>query len=165
MARRLPLRAAALLYFSCAGPKGWAIVRSRRCLSCRQSSIGIYALEGPIRYLLYLEGKDNFIFARDALMMGPLALLAAADAFRLRIHPAFPAFALLAAFHGLILIGTVHSVVGAAYGLKIVINLLFGFFIAGRLMNPRKKMLAFLIVVWIVTLIGVGLDKFLVTFP
>jgi len=127
--------------------------------------IGIYALEGPIRYLLYLEGKDNFIFARDALMMGPLALLAAADAFRLRIHPAFPAFALLAAFHGLILIGTVHSVVGAAYGLKIVINLLFGFFIAGRLMNPRKKMLAFFIVVWIVTLIGVGLDKFLVTFP
>lgn len=127
--------------------------------------IGIYALEGPIRYLLYLQGRDNFILARDALMLGPLALLAAADAFRLRIHPALPVFALLAAFHGLVLIGTVHSALGAAYGLKIVINLLFGFFIAGRLLNPGRKLFAFFIVVWIVTLIGVGLDKFVMTFP
>lgn len=132
---------------------------------CASLYIGIYALEAPIRYLLYLEGKDNYILARDVLMFGPLAILVVADALRLRLHPVIVAFALLVGFHGLVLIGTVHSPIGAAYGVKILINLLFGFFIAGRLISPGNKLLTFLVIVWIVTMVGILLDKFVVEFP
>src|SRR5271154_3615603 len=39
--------------------------------------LGIYALEAPVRYALYVAGKDNFILLRDGLIIGPLALLIA----------------------------------------------------------------------------------------
>ncbi|MGH6979969.1 MAG: hypothetical protein ACREFC_02070 [Stellaceae bacterium] len=58
-----------------------------------------------------------------------------------------------------------HSPIGAAYGVKIVVNLLVGFFVGGRLLNPGSKLLKFLVMVWLVTMVGVCLDKFVVTFP
>ena len=134
-------------------------------LLCAALYLGIYALEAPVRYVLYLEGKDNFILARDGLIFGSLALLVFADALKLRLHPAFLIFGALTAFHGLVLIGTVGSGLGAAYGVKIVINLLFGFFVAERLLYPGSKLLGFLVLLWIVTIVGVCLDKFVMTFP
>lgn len=127
--------------------------------------LGIYAVEAPLRYVLFLAGKDSLILLRDGLIFGSLALLLCAQALRLRLHPAFTLFGTLLAFHGLVLIGTMGSIAGAAYGVKVLVNLLFGYFLAARLLQPSKRLFIFLALVWIVTLVGGGLDKFVMTFP
>jgi hypothetical protein len=124
-----------------------------------------YTIESPIRYILYLAGKDSLILLRDGLIIVPLVVLFAVQASRLRVHPAIISFAVLMAFHGLILMGTIGSPLGAAYGVKILINLLFGFFAATLLVAPGKYVMRAFIALWCLTLIGVLLDKFLVTFP
>lgn len=132
---------------------------------CTAAYIGIYACEAPLRYLLYLAGKDDYIFLRDTFILGPLVVLLAAQAMRLRIHPAFFVFGALIVFHGLVLMGTVGDAVAVAYAMKIVANVLFGFFLASLLVSPGRKLLTFMIVIWCVTVIGLCLDKFFVTFP
>ncbi len=44
---------------------------------CMGVYLGIYSLEAPIRYGLFLVGKDSLILVRDALMVAPLFFLAA----------------------------------------------------------------------------------------
>jgi hypothetical protein len=124
-----------------------------------------YATEAPIRYVLYLVGADNMILARDALIIGPLILLFVARALKLTAQPLFLMVGVLLAFHSIVLIGTVGSFKGAAYGVKILINLLFGFLVAGGLIAPGRRTFRFLVAIWILTLIGACLDKFVVTFP
>jgi hypothetical protein len=123
-----------------------------------------YALSGPIRYGFFLIGQDNLIFVRDVLIFGPLALLFAAQALQMRVHPAFIIAGILFAFHGLVLMGTIGNLPAVAYGVKMLINLLFGFFMAAALISPEKKTLKILAAIWVITLIGVMLDKFGVTF-
>lgn len=125
----------------------------------------VYGTESPIRYMLYLAGKDSLILLRDGLIIVPLVVLFAFQATRLRVHPAIIGFATLMVFHGLILMGTIGSPLGAAYGVKILVNLLFGFFAASLLVAPGKLVFRALIALWCLTIIGVLLDKFLVTFP
>jgi hypothetical protein len=127
--------------------------------------LAVYALEAPVRYALYVAGKDSFILLRDGFILGPLMLLFVAYALRLRLHPAFLVFGTLIAFHGLVFMGTIGSFSAAAYGIKILINLLFGFFLAGLLIQPSNRALKFLALIWCVTVIGVCLDKFVMTFP
>lgn len=124
-----------------------------------------YAAEAPIRYLLYLVGADNMILARDALIMGPLVLLFVARALRLSAQPLFLTVGVLFAFHSIVLIGTVGSFKGAAYGVKIMINLLFGFLVAGGLIAPGRRTFRVLATIWVLTMIGILLDKFVLTFP
>src|ERR1700754_3085577 len=127
--------------------------------------LSAYALEAPIRYVLYLGGKDSLILARDGLIIGPLVVLFTARALRLQMPAIFLVSGSLLAFHALVLIGTVRSFVGAAYGVKILVNLLFGILLAGMLIAPGPKTFRFLLLVWVVMLVGVGLDKFVMTFP
>ena len=70
--------------------------------TCSTVYLLIYAFEGAIRYGLYSIGKDNVILVRDGLIVGPLALLLVAQAFRLRVHPAFAVFAGIVVLHGAI---------------------------------------------------------------
>jgi hypothetical protein len=132
---------------------------------CGALYLAIYALESPVRYGLYLLGKDSLILLRDGLIIAPLAALFAAQAWRLKIHPVIAAFVVLITFHGLILVGTMGNLAGAAYGAKIMINLLFGYFAAALLLAPGNTMFKIILAIWCITIIGVCLDKFLVTFP
>ncbi|TAK98627.1 MAG: hypothetical protein EPO08_18640 [Rhodospirillaceae bacterium] len=127
--------------------------------------LGIYALEGAIRYGLYLLGKDNLILARDALIIGPLVLLFVAQAMRLRVHPAFWVAGTIFGFHGLVLMGTIGSAMGVIYGVKVLMNLLFGFFAASSLVRPSDKVLRVFVLIWFITLLGACVDKAGVTFP
>jgi hypothetical protein len=137
----------------------------RMLLICALGYLSAYALEAPIRYWLYLAGKDSLILARDSLIIAPLLILFAARVLRLERPTIFIVAAGLIFFHGIVLIGTVGSWTGVAYGVKILINLLFGVLLAGLLIAPGKGTLKVLIAIWVVTLIGVCLDKFVVTFP
>lgn len=137
----------------------------RMFLMCGLAYLTAYALEAPIRYILYLAGKDSLILVRDGLIIGPLVMLFAAKALRLEMPAIFLVAGALLAFHALVLIGTVGSFTGAAYGVKIMVNLLFGIFLAGMMIAPGRKTFLFLLTIWLVTLVGVCLDKFVVTFP
>jgi hypothetical protein len=125
----------------------------------------IYAFEGAIRYGLYSIGKDNVILARDALIVGPLALLLAAQAFRLRVNPAFAVFAGIVMLHGAIARFNLHTILPAIYGAKLLVNVLFGFIAGRQLMQPSRRILLLIALVWLVSVGGVVLDKFVYTFP
>jgi hypothetical protein len=134
-------------------------------LFCGLTYLAIYAVEAPIRYGLYLAGKDNLILVRDSLIFGPLVVLLVARALRLSFPRVFIVAGVLLLFHGMVLIGTVGSFTGVAYGVKILVNLLFGVLLAGLLVAPDRKTFNVLLTIWLVTIVGVCLDKFLVTFP
>jgi hypothetical protein len=140
------------------------VVASFAC-ACVLGYLTIYCAEAPIRYALYLVGKDNFILARDALVLGPLIAILAARTMNLTIPPLFLIASGLLAFHALVLIGTTGSFTGAAYGVKIMINLLFGFLLADLLTAPARRAFWILMVLWLATVVGACLDKFVFDFP
>ncbi len=134
-------------------------------LTCLLIYLTIYALEAPIRYLLNLIGKDSLILARDTLIIGPLVLLPMTRALKLSFPPVLMVIGALLAFHAIILIGNVGSLSGAVFGVKILINLVFGFLLAGLLIAPGRKAFSVLLVLWFITVLGAVLDKSGVAFP
>ncbi len=132
---------------------------------CALAYLLIYAFEGVIRYGLYLVGADSIILLRDGLIIGPLLLLLAAQAFRTRVHPAYFVFGAIVALHGLIGTLNFHTVLPAVYGAMLLVNVLFGFIAARALVLPSRKVVLVLGLVWAISVFGVVLDKFFVTFP
>jgi hypothetical protein len=102
---------------------------------------------------------------RDALIVAPLFLLAASLSLRLQLHAGFVLWAVLMAFHGMVLMGTVGSPEGAVYGAKVLINLLMGFFAAGLLIAPGPRMARWMGFLWFLIVLGVCLEKGGMTFP
>ena len=125
----------------------------------------IYAFEGVIRYGLYNVGLSNAILLRDGLLVGPLVLLLAAQAFRYRVHPAFLAFGCIIALHGTISALNLHTTLPAIYGAKLLINVLFGFIAARELTAPSRRVVQLLTLIWLISIVGLLLDKFVYTFP
>src|SRR5271155_3358873 len=91
---------------------------------CAFTYLTIYAFEGVIRYGLYNVGLDNAILLRDGLVLGPTVALLIAQAFRLRIHPAYAVFAAIITLHGALAFFNLHTAVPAIYGAKLMINVL-----------------------------------------
>jgi len=131
---------------------------------CMAVYLSIYSLEAPIRYGLFLAGKDSLILVRDGLILAPLFCLAASQSLRLQLHAGFVVWGAIMLFHAMVLIGTVGSPKGAIYGAKVLINLLFGFFAAGLLIAPGRRMTRWLAFLWVVIVFGVCLEKAGVTF-
>ena len=125
----------------------------------------IYAFEGIIRYGLYSVGHDDLILLRDALILAPLLLLLAMQTFRLHIHPAFGIFAGIVALHGAIATFNLGTTLPAIYGTKLLVNVLFGFIAGRQLTQPSRRMLLLLAAIWLISVAGVALDKFVYTFP
>jgi hypothetical protein len=125
----------------------------------------IYAGEGAVRYGLYNLGHDDAILFRDLLLMLPLALLFAAQSSRGQVHPAFIGFAAIIAIHGAIATLNLGGSLPAIYGAKLLVNPLFGFLAARQLTRPGRRTLLIFALIWVVTLTGVVLDKFVYTFP
>jgi len=132
---------------------------------CCCAYLTVYSVEAPIRYGLFLSGHDSLIFIRDGLMITPMLVLFAAHAQQLRVHPAFVVAGLLIILHGLVLVGTTGSVTGVVYGVKVLMNLLVGFFAASLLLSPGRRTFGWLAFLWLVILVGVFLDKFVMSFP
>lgn len=141
----------------------WRVARG--FLLCGMIYLAIYVLEAVVRYGLYLVGKDSLILLRDGLMAGPLVWLCAVQGARFRLHPALAVSGVLLTFHALILIGNVGSIMGAIYGAKIMMNMLFGFFAAGLLLSPQGRSLKLMALFWVLIMVGIVLDKFVMTFP
>ena len=58
-----------------------------------------------------------------------------------------------------------RTTVPAIYGAKLLINVLFGFIAARQLTQPRQSPARLFALVWLFTVGGVVLDKFVYTFP
>jgi hypothetical protein len=139
---------------------------ARVFVRCGMVYLGIYVLEAVVRYGLYLLGKDSLILLRDGLMAGPLLLLCLAQGIMdRRMNPVLALGGMLLAFHALILVGNVGSVMGAVYGTKIMLNMFFGFFAASLLLSPDRRVANLMGLFWVLIMIGIVLDKFVMTFP
>lgn len=134
-------------------------------VACGIAYIVIYAFEGVVRYGLNMVGADSAIFVRDALLAVPLALLLALQAFRLRVHPAFFVFGAVVAVHGSLMYLNLHSPEAVAYGTKILIGTLFGFLAGSLLVLPERRLFRLFALLLVVSLIGLGIDKFIMAFP
>src|ERR1051326_1066123 len=82
---------------------------------CATLYLLLYAFEGVARYGLYNIGHDDAILMRDLLLVLPLTLLLVVQAFRMRVHPAFIAFAAIIALHGAIARFNLGSTLPAIY--------------------------------------------------
>ena len=81
------------------------------------------------------------------------------------MHPAFFVFAGIIALHGTIATLNLHSTLPAIYGVKLLVNVLFGFIVARQLIQPARRLAWLFAVVWLISVVGVLLDKFVYTFP
>ena len=132
---------------------------------CAFIYVSIYAFEGVIRYGLYNVGLSNAILLRDGLIILPIAVLLAKQVFHFRLHPAFFVFACIVGLHGALATFNLHTVLPAAYGAMLLLYVLFGFIAARQLIRPGSRTLRLLTLIWLVSVIGVGLDKFVYTMP
>ncbi len=132
---------------------------------CALLYLSIYAFEGPIRYALYNVALGDAISLRDGLMIMPIVLLLVKQAFRFRVHPAFFIFAGIVLLHGMLATANLHTPLPAIYGAMLLLNVLFGFIGARQLMRPGQVVLWILTLIWLASVIGVTLDKFLYTMP
>ena len=108
----------------------------------------IYAFEGALRYGLDNVGMDSAILLRDGLLTVPLAVLLVTQAFRLRVHPAFFVFAGIIALHRTIATLNLHGTLPAIYGVKLLINVLFGFIVSRQLIQPTRRL------AWLLAAVG-----------
>jgi hypothetical protein len=127
--------------------------------------LSIYAFEGVIRYALDNIGLSDAILLRDGLTILPSVLLLLKQAFRFRVHPAFVIFAGIVLLHGTLSAANLHTPLPAVYGAMPLINVLFGFIAARQLMRPGKRVLWILSLIWLASVVGVTLDKFVYTMP
>ncbi|HEX3405377.1 MAG TPA: hypothetical protein VHT74_34135 [Acetobacteraceae bacterium] len=125
----------------------------------------VYAFEAPLRYGLNAIGKDDAIFVRDFLLIVPLVLLFIRQYMRGAIHPAYWVFAIIVAVHGSVGYLNFHSLVPPVYGAKFLLPLLFGFILSSALTEPAPKLMRLLALLWLVSLVGLYLDKFVLTYP
>lgn len=137
----------------------------RMFLVCGIGYLLVYAFEGAVRYALELAGASNAIFVRDGLLWVPVLALLVVQAARLRVHPAFFVFAAIIAVHGSLMYENMHSAEAVAYGTKVLMGCLFGF-LAGELLTvPGPRTTRFLGWLLLVSLVGLVLDKFVLSFP
>ena len=132
---------------------------------CALAYLLIYAFEGVIRYGLYSVGADSLILLRDGLIVVPLFVLLVYQGCRTKVHPAYFVFAGIVLLHGTIAALNFHTTLPAIYGAKLLINVLFGFIAARLIVQPGRRVLVTLGIVWIVLVVSVVLDKYFVTFP
>lgn len=125
----------------------------------------IYAFEGPIRYLLLHLGLDEVILLRDAMLalillpvfvtsgIGPVA----------RIYLAW--FVAILGIHSIIIYANFRDPTVVAYVFKEFMPVLYGI-VLGRLSGAPSRFVVYAFAaLWCVTVFGLVLDKFVLTFP
>ena len=150
---------------------------------CLLTYFSFYLFESPIRYGFNAVGADFLIFIRDLILILPLALNifiedkayksgknsvknSGQNSGQKRIHPAFYIFTLIILVHGIIGFLNIGNWFIIFYCIKMLLTALVGAVIAPYLMNPPKEFVRVIFAFWIVTFIGVFIDKYdILTYP
>lgn len=131
------------------------------CLYCLT-----YAFEGAVRYGLNLLGMDALIFVRDAVLLVPLAALAAKQTLQRSLHPAFIIYLGIVLLHGTVFYLNFGLLPPALLGAKVLLAMLAGAVSSSTLMRPTPGIVRLFLVLWLVTFSGIALDKLgVVTMP
>ena len=125
----------------------------------------IYAFEAPVRWFLNMAHADDMIFLRDVMLEGPVAMIFVQQVFARKVHPAFIVFLLLLLLHGTVSILNIRSPFVVIYSTKIFLGMLAGAIAWSRLFRPSRSALVYFGVLWVVTAVGVVLDKYFYEFP
>ncbi len=127
----------------------------------------IYAFEAPLRYALNSFGMDNAIFIRDGLLDA-----AACAAVRRPCHARHDPSGMAGlrhhrqqVVHGSVGYLNFHSLAAPVYGAKFLLPVLFGFILSSALTEPDRKLMRLLALVWLISLVALYLDKYVLTFP
>jgi hypothetical protein len=124
-----------------------------------------YCFESVIRYGFHLIGHDEFIFIRDIILGLPLLTLCVLQIMRREVHPAYIVYAVLILLHGMVMMLNIGSMKATFYGIKLLMSMLAGAVLADRFFRPSRRFVYFFLFLWVVTFIGVMLDKYLSSFP
>jgi hypothetical protein len=125
----------------------------------------IYTFESPIRYLLYLVGASSAILGRDVLIIGPLVLIGVRGLLARNLHSAFWLFAAFIILGGTISLMSLGVLAPVALGTKMLLNVLFGIVAGATLILPGKWTARYLAVLWLATVLGLVLEKYVVSYP
>ena len=138
---------------------------------CLGVYFAFYLFEGPIRYGFNAIGADSLIFIRDIVLVLPLFLSVfikqplqknteQKNTGQENIHPAFFVFAIIILVHGLVSFLNIGSLFAVFYCIKILLTALVGAVLAQYFMNPPKQVVTVVFAFFIITFIGVFIDKY-----
>ncbi len=124
-----------------------------------------YTFEGAIRYGFNLIGADNLIFLRDIILIIPLVGLFIGQLSRRQVHPAYWVYFFVVILHGAVMVVNVGDVMPVVYTAKMLMTMVVGALVIEMIFNPSRRFIGFLLLIWLVTLAGVGLDKYVLEMP
>jgi hypothetical protein len=124
-----------------------------------------YAFEGVIRYGLNLVGADQLIFIRDILLVIPLVGLFIGQLSKRTVHPAYWVYFFVIILHGSVMVLNFGNVMPVIYTAKMLMTVLVGALVMQHIFYPSRRVLVALCWLWLVTLVAVGLDKYVVEMP
>ncbi len=124
-----------------------------------------YAFEGPVRYGLNLAGADSFIFVRDLALLVPVIFIGIRQFWQRKLHPAYLVYLFVVMLHGLVLMLNIGVMAAVIYGAKMLLTMLVGAVLAPAILKPGKPLLICLGVLWVSIVVGVVLDKYVMSFP
>jgi|CXWL01.1.fsa_nt_gi hypothetical protein len=128
---------------------------------CLATYFSFYLFEGPIRYGLNAIGADYLIFIRDLLLVLALSVgIIIRQRLKQKLHPAFYIFAIIILIHGFISLVNIGSAFVIFYCIKLLFTALAGAVLAPYLMNPPKQVVLVVLALFIITFIGVLIDKY-----
>jgi hypothetical protein len=125
-----------------------------------------YLFEGPIRYGFNAIGADFLIFIRDLTLLSliiSLIFVKQAD-FKISYKP-FLIFAFIILVHGVVSYLNLRNGFVIFYCAKLFFSGLAGAVLAPYIINPPKKVIKVVFVLWLISVIGVFLDKYFLNYP
>jgi hypothetical protein len=122
--------------------------------------LAFYIFESPIRYFFSLLGADSLIFIRDVVIIAPLAVVFIKQLMDKKLHPAFLAFGIIITMHGIISIWNIRNFFVLFYCIKMLSTILAGAVFSPYLMNPPKSVVRVIFIFWLLTFVGVLIDKY-----
>ena len=125
----------------------------------------IYCVEGPIRYILNLAHADSAILARDFFIDVPLIVLLVSQVLNYRVHFGLKLFLFLVALGSVVFYLNFGALRPIAFGTKVLINVALGLAAGHVLLNPPKPVWRILVLLFVVSIIGLVVQKFLYKFP
>ncbi len=124
-----------------------------------------YAFEGPVRYVLNLFGADSFIFIRDLALLVPVIFIGIRQFWQRKLHPAYLVYLFVVVLHGFVLMLNIGAIAAVIYGAKMLLTMLVGAVLAPVILKPNRPLLIYLGILWTSIVIGVVLDKYVMSFP
>jgi hypothetical protein len=124
-----------------------------------------YVFEGVIRYGFNMIGADALIFTRDLCLLLPLIGLFFTQMLNRKVHKVFLVYFMVIIIHGTVMMINIGSILSVIYTAKMLMTMIVGAILCDMLLTPSRRFVKFILALWLITFVGVLLDKFFVEMP